>query len=301
MADRVRVADSGSGVYYAPHYLALDLGFFAEEGLQAETKVPGGTWLVEYLSSGRADIALGGIWRPLMYRNRLETLMAFAMLCTRNPQVLMARTPSAGEGFAWTDLHGKSVILPAGAPSPWVFLSGILRQSGVDLSRVLFIRDLQAEETTRLFRAGLGDFYLTMPPLSEELAQEGYPVAMTLAEAGGPVPWSVYYGTAEFLARPGRLADRFARAIQRALRWLLAWHTDRMPGPLQRYFPATDPRLLARSISLARQRGVWTDNVRIPQSDLLRWQETLVHCGLIERPIPYLEIVDPRPADAKPE
>jgi len=87
MADVVRVADSGAGVYYAPQYLALELGFFAGEGLQVERQVPGGARLVEYLSAGRADVALGGIWRPLMYRGRLEPLRAFAMLCTRNPQI----------------------------------------------------------------------------------------------------------------------------------------------------------------------------------------------------------------------
>lgn len=59
MTDLVRVADSGSGVYYAPQYLALELGFFAEEGLHVETEVPGGARLVEYLSSGRADVAPG--------------------------------------------------------------------------------------------------------------------------------------------------------------------------------------------------------------------------------------------------
>jgi len=71
-----------------------------------------------------------------------------------------------------------------------------------------------------------------------------------------------------------------------------------MPGPLQRYFSCTDARLLARSITLTRQRGVWTDDVRIPERDLMRWQEAMVQDGLIERPLPYLEIVDPRPAEA---
>jgi NitT/TauT family transport system substrate-binding protein len=298
MADLVRVAHSGSGIYYAPDYLALEMGFFTEEGLQVEAEVPGGARLGGYLSSGRADIALGGIWRPLMYLNRLETLLAFAMLCTRNPQVLVGRTAPADDGFDWTNLHGKSVILPAGAPSPWMFLSGILQKSGADLSKVLFIRDLQEEETTRLFRAGLGDFYLTMPPLSEELVAEGYHVAVTLAEAGGPVPWSVYYATPEFLAHQGRLAHRFAKAIKRAQCWLLAHEPGEMAEPLRGYFSTTDAKLLAGSIALARQRGVWTDSVRIPEGDLMRWQETMVQYGLIDRPFTYRDIVDPGPADA---
>lgn len=69
-----------------------------------------------------------------------------------------------------------------------------------------------------------------------------------------------------------------------------------MPGRLSRYFPRTDPRVLARSILLARQCGVWTDDVRIPEDDLRRWMETLAQHGLVERAITYREIVDPRPA-----
>lgn len=298
MTDFVRVADSGAGVYYAPQYLALELGFFADEGLQVETTVPGGARLVEYLSAGRADVALGGIWRPLMYRGRLETLTAFAMLCARNPQVLVARRPPQGDGFAWQDLVGRTVILPAGAPSPGMLLSSILRRAGVDASGVRFIRDLQEQETARLFRAGLGDFYLAMPPLVDELVAEGYHAAVTLAEAGGPVPWSVYYSAPEFLTHPAQPAARFARAIRRALCWLLAWDPGDMPGPLQGYLPGVDAWLLARSITLTRQRGVWIDDVRIPERDLLRWQEAMAQEGLIERPLPYREVVDPRPAEA---
>ncbi|MBI3969125.1 MAG: ABC transporter substrate-binding protein [Chloroflexi bacterium] len=287
---------AGTGVYYVPEYLARELGYFADEGLTIETEAPGGTWLAGQLSSGGAEIALGGVWRPLMYRGRLGAYLSFAQLTIRNPQVLVGRTPA--ERFQWTDLYGKSVIIPTGAPSPWMFMTALLGEAGVDNRRIKFIRDLQQQETTPLFRAGLGDYYLVMPPLSEELEAEGYHIVADMAATGGDVPWSVYYATPEVLNRPDQPAVQFARAIQRALEFVLTQDPQSMIEALRRHYPTTDPALLTRAIAGERRRGVWPKSIRISEPALQRWQRMMVDYGMIERVFPYGDVVDTRVADA---
>jgi len=294
MAELVRVSASGTGAAYVPHYLAQRLGLYAAEGLEVRTEAPGGAWLARHLTSGAAEVALGGIWRPLMYLGRLHTFKAFALLCIRNPQVLIARAVT--HRFDWTELRGRTVILPAGAPSPGIFLSAALRGEDIEREAVRILAELEVAEALALFRAGLGDFFLAMPPLSEVLVEEGFQVAATLAEIGGSVPWSVFYACPELLERT--TATRFARGLAAGLRWVSQHAPEEAAAACAADFPGIAVETLAGSIRRARLSGLWPPGVRIPEEPLLRWQRTLARSGMIDRPVPYAEVVDSRPADA---
>jgi NitT/TauT family transport system substrate-binding protein len=296
MVELLRVTASGAGASYLPHYLAHRLGLYAAEGLDVQTDAPGGAWLARNLASGAAEVALGGIWRPLMYLGRGVTFKAFALLCIRNPQVLIGRAPM--ERFDWNNLRGMTVILPDGAPSPGIFFSAILRGAGLESDAVRIIRELNRDELDMLFRAGLGDFFLAMPPLSEVLVDEGFHVATTLADAGGAVPWSVFYALPEFLDRPDRPAARFARGLQGGLRWIAEHSPEETASVCAADFPTVALDTLAGAIRRARASGLWPDSVRITEEPLLRWQHTIVASGLIDQPAPHSHVVDTRPAES---
>ena len=58
---KVRVAEVTHSVFYAPLYVAIEKGFFEEEGLEIDlTTVPGGDKTMTTLISDGADIALIG-------------------------------------------------------------------------------------------------------------------------------------------------------------------------------------------------------------------------------------------------
>jgi NitT/TauT family transport system substrate-binding protein len=297
MKTRVRVAATGAGVAYYPAFVAQEFGYFADEGLEVETTVPGlGPWVARALASGEADVALGGIWRPLMYRGRLTTLYAFAQLCDRCPFVLLSR--HRVERFTWKDLVGRTVLVPDGAPSPWIMLQGVLRLAGVDQAEIRFIQQLGSEEMIELFGHGLGDYLVAAPPTSEVLVEAGVgQCAVMLSEAGGLIPWSVYYSAPAFLARGDEAAGRFARAIQRGLGWTLAHDPSEAEAVAKVHFPNIATELVLRAVRAARKTGVWTDTARVSREGLSRWQQMLVHAGLITAPVPYDDIVDSHAAD----
>ena len=82
--DIVRVSATGAGVNYFPEFIARELGFFADEGLEAKVEVLGnGPGVPRDVGSGAADVGLGGIWLPMLYRGRLHTFIPFAQLCNR--------------------------------------------------------------------------------------------------------------------------------------------------------------------------------------------------------------------------
>lgn len=292
MADRVRVTPSGLSVNYAPDYLAADLGYFREQDLEVDSSVnagPGSSWLADNLVSGKADIAMGGIWIPLMYRHRIAELPICAVVCSRNPQTIQSR--SLADDFRWQDLYDKQFVLPLESTSQWMFLQGAMLEAGVDLERIQFIRDLHVETTTNLWRAGFGDFYLTTPPLSDELAEDGYPVATTLAESCGAVPWSVYYSTPDFIARDDDPVGRYAEAVEGAMKWILSHPDTEVAQALQSRFSHVPQSRLASVIGGMKERGVWAGSVTIPEEPFMRYQGMIAAYGLIREPFPFADVV----------
>ncbi|MDS1138781.1 ABC transporter substrate-binding protein [Nitratireductor indicus] len=298
MTDLIRVTPSGLSVIYTPHYLAEDMGFFAAQGLKVDSSVyagPGSSWLSDNLTSGKADVAMGGIWIPLAYREIVAELPIFAMINARNPQIILSREPV--ENFTWEHLYGKRVVLPMESTSQWMFLRGAMLEVGAGIDRIRFIRDLHVETTTTMWRAGFGDFYLTTPPLSHKLVDEGAFVATTIPECCGPVPWSVYYTTPQFLARPDNAAGRYAAAVEQSLRWVLAQPVEEVAKAVGPRFPDTPPELITRSLRGIIDAGTWQPSVAIPRGSFDRYQGIIAEFGLINEPYAFDMVVAAAPAE----
>lgn len=293
MKEIIRVTTSSLSPSYAPTYLAEELGYFEDENLAVEANSdagPGSSWLADNLNAGLADIALGGIWIPLMYKNVIGDFPIFAMVCGRNPQVLMSRTPI--DEFTWQHLYDKKILLSMSSTSQWMFLEGLLSEVEVDISRITFIRDLDKLTTMRLWLAGFADFYLVRPPESEELEDKGFFVATTLAEQGGSVPWSVYYSDPEFISRNGELVTRFSSAIQRSFDWIHDHDSLDVARALKDRFPNIEVSILARSIKRLRDIHIWADTIEIPERSFDRYQRMIARYGLIHEPYPFIDVVN---------
>ncbi|MDP6603414.1 MAG: ABC transporter substrate-binding protein [Rhodospirillales bacterium] len=297
MSDRIRVAATGAGVNYYPEFLARELGYFEDEGLKVLTEAPGhGPYVPRALAEGAVEIGLGGIWRPLMYRGRLSSFMPFTQLCLRCPNHVLAREPRSD--FDWTDLIGRKVLVPDGSPTPFIYLVAILKENGIDPGAVRFIRDFHAAETEDLYRGGLGEFVVTASPLSEVLVDQGLGHRVAdLGDAGGPVPWSVYYSLPAFLARPDNAAGRFGRAIQRALTWTTAHDAADAPGVFARQYPGVRPEMVVDAWRRYRAGGMWSETIRLDADAFGRWQKTIIANHLIDAPFAYEDAFDTRVAD----
>lgn len=277
---------------YAPAYLAEDLGFFAREGLAVSSDVyagPGSSWLADNLLQGKAEVALGGIWIPLAYAGRIATLHAFALVCARNPQVLMARRPAGS--FDWDQAYGQHVLLSMSSTSQWLYLEGGIREKGHDPALIHFIRDLEETAMLRLWRAGLGDYFLVTPPLSEELEEEGFHTVLSLAKAFGDVPWSVYYARPADLGPGGENLRPFAHALQCSLDWIHAHTSDDIAHVLHSRFRDVPHLRLSRAIEGLRKSGVWPTSATIPMKPYTRYQKMIMRYGLTDELLSFDEMV----------
>lgn len=278
---------------YVPHHVAAHLGLFERYGLNIEINYdsgPGGSWLADMLADGRADIARGGVWIPLMYRGRLEEIRIFSELCSRNTQVLIGR--DAQPNFSWSNLYGKSVLLPASSTSQWMYFKGVLVEAGIDIEKIRWIRDLDESTTTRLWRGGFCDYYLTYSPLAEELLEDGYHFATDFSLSTGAVPWSVYYTSPGYLAENRGALVAFNRALSEAVAWMDEKGAAATAELIASDFADTGAAHLTAAIRRMHDNGTWTTDMSVIPEPFMRYQGMISDYGLTDAPVPYADIID---------
>jgi NitT/TauT family transport system substrate-binding protein len=289
MSEPIRVSTADTGLTSYPLFAAMSEGIFEAEGVQVSLQKHGnGLGPVQDLFSGSADVVLGGIWRPMIYRGRLGAMVSFAGMCARSSLVLVGREPRRG----WP-AKGATIVVPECAPSFWVVLHGALERQGVAASDLRFVAGLSLAEATALFHRGLGDFLFLNAPAAVAIAREGGPsIIWAMAEVLGDLPWSVFY------ARPQVLTDRredflrFTRGIQRVLNCTLSADPEQVVGIGSHCFPALAPDEVVRTVRACRDWGVWSSDARIDPVALTRWQELWVREGALEHVAAYNDLVD---------
>ena len=287
-------------VFYAPQFVAIHRGFFADEGLDVTTEAaPGGSrTTVTALLDGSIDIAMGGIMRSLDLADRDGRLLPhFIEVNSRNGFFLLVREPRPR--FAWSDLEGREVISFAEAPTPWQCMLTVLRKNGVDPARVRITRDLPTAQAVAAFRAGRGDFLEQGQTVTEELLAEGAAfVVASMGDATGPVPFSSFMTTPAFLDRERPVLERFTRAVYRTQRWMARAPARDIAAAIAPAFPDIDPVIREKAVDRYLRQATWARDpvIRRPGYECL--QRILLDGGFIKREHRYEDLVDITIAEA---
>jgi len=280
--------------FYAPLSAGVALGHFSEEGLDVSV-LPAdalGKGTIRALLDGDIEISLGGLMRSFDLADRTGRIIVhFAEVCSRNGFFLLSREPRPA--FRWQDLVGKTIISFAEAPTPWQCMLTILGRSGVDPTQVRIERELPVAEAVAAFRAGHGDFLEQTQPVVEQLIAEGAAhLVVSMGEATGPVPFTSYMTTPEFLVAEPDIMLHFTRAVYRTQRWLAA-HTPRtVTEVIAPAFPEIDPVLLERIVARFVQQDTWARDPLLRRPGHGYLQEILLNGGFIKRRHRYEDLVD---------
>jgi NitT/TauT family transport system substrate-binding protein len=280
--------------FYAPLAAGAALGHFREEGLDVKWQPAArfGKSAVEALLDGSIEITLSGLMRSFDVADREGRFLPhFAEVCSRSGFFLLGRKPMPG--FRWTDLAGKTVIGFAEAPTPWQCMLTVLRRQGVDPAAVRIERNRPGPEALAAFRSGHGDFFEQTQPIVEQLLASGEAhLVASMGEATGPVPFTSYMTTPEFLRREPETVLRFTRAVYRTQRWLARQDAQTIVETIGPDFRDIDRGVLERAIERFKKQDTWARDpvLRRPGFDYL--QEILQTGGFIKKTHRYEDLVD---------
>ena len=293
------LTSTGYNLNYLPEYIASRHGFFRELELDVTVNIPS-PWdgVLDALADNTADMALGGIWVPSMYRDRVEHYTVFAQIANRCPLAILRRGHS--EGFKLTDLAKSTVLMKSvGGASVGLFFKMLLRENGIDPRAVDYIQDLDGKMLGDLFQGGMGDYFVTdnLSALAIAARNPNVSIAMEMVSQGD-IPWSVYYReTATITPEILDKQRRFCIALQKGIDWVLEHDAESFRDELAELFPKVPVDVAISVTNDFRREGMWT-STSVSRNGFDRWQLGLADARLVEEPLAYEAIVDDGPASA---
>mgnify|MGYP000483502437 CR=1 FL=1 len=268
-------------VFYAPQYVAMELGFFEEEGIDLQVDVGNGAdKSMTAVISGNADVALCGTEAAVYIHaeGREDVPVVFAQLTQRAGNFLVGRQEEPD--FEWKDLIGQTIIGGREGGMPEMVLEYILKENGIDPEKDLtIITNLDLSATAGAFVAGTGAYTTEFAPGATTLEEggNGYVVA-SLGVDSGYVPYTVYVTTESILEEKGDLMQGFTNAIYKGQKWVEEHTPQEVAEVIHPQFAETSVETLTKIIERYQEQDTWkTDPVFTEEA--LRLIEDILRAG----------------------
>ena len=281
----VRLNEVTHSVFYAPQYVAMKQGFFADEGLEVELTNGGGAdKVMTAVVSGSADIGLAGPESCIYIYNqgKDDHPVIFAQLTKRDGSFLVGR---AGGSFSWDDLRGKTIIGGRAGGVPEMTLEYVLRQNGVEPQQDAVVdTSVQFNMMAGAFTGGQGDYVTLFEPTATEVERAGHGyVLCSIGEESGEIPYTAYFASQSYMTAHPEVIQGFANAIARAQQWIVD-HTDReVAEAICGQFPDTDLAVLERVCARHREIDAWNLTPVMEQAALERLETVMTEAGELEK------------------
>lgn len=292
---KVRLNEVTHSIFYAPLYLAIEEGFFKEEGLEIELTNGGGAdKTMTAILSGGADVGLMGVEATIYVylEGKKDCPKIFGQLTKRDGSFLVSR--KAEPDFKWSDLENKEIIagrtggVPAMAFEYTVNKHGLYNGKNVTLNNDIAFNLMGAS-----FEGGTGDYTTLFEPTASEYqaAGKGYIVA-SVGEECGEVPYTAFTALSSYIKNNTDVIEKFIRAIYKALNFMQTADDNALAESLLKQFPDTSKNSVATALASYKRIDAWMTNMAMTESAFNRLQDIMQNAGELERRITADEITD---------
>ena len=278
----VRVNEVTHSIFYAPFYLAMELGYFEEENINIELTNGGGSNVsMTAVISGQADVGLVGPETVVYVFNqgKEDYPVVFGQLTARDGSFLVGREKD--EDFDYQDLVGKEILAGRKGGLPAMTLEYVLNQNGLhNGENVTLNYDVAFNMMAGAFDSGQAD-YTTMfePTASDFQARERGHIVASIGEDSGEVPYTCFVATSSYLEENEKVAEGFLRAVYKALDYMENTDTKQVAEDLAGAFSGTSVDLIEYAVISYLEIGAWKSDMSMTKESFDRLQDIMIGAG----------------------
>lgn len=158
-AEKITLAEVTHSIFYAPLYVAIENGYFKEEGLDVELILTSGADKVSAaIISGDAQIGLAGAESAIYIYNSGEKdyLQIFSGLTKRDGQFILGRKKD--DDFTLDKLKNKEVLVGRKGGMPSLNFLNAIDNKGVNSKDININYSIDFASLSGAFIAGTGDY-----------------------------------------------------------------------------------------------------------------------------------------------
>ena len=291
---KVTLNEVAHSIFYAPMYVAIEEGYFEEEGIDLTLVTGfGADKTMTAVLSGSADIGFMGSEASIYTYNEgaNDYVVNFAQLTQRAGNFLVAREEMPD--FTWDALKGKTVLGGRKGGMPEMVFEYILKEKDIDpASDVTINQNIDFGSTAAAFSEGQGDFTVEFEPGATNLEKEGkgYVVA-SLGTDSGYVPYTAFSAKQSYIDDNPEIIQGFTNALQKGMDYVQSHTPEEIAKIIAPQFKETDLDTITTIVTRYYDQDTWKENLVFEKDSFDLLQDILETSGELTKRAPYEELV----------
>lgn len=292
---KVKLAEVTRSIFYAPEYVALEKGFFAEEGLDVEmTTTWGGDKTMTALLTGGADIALVGSETSIYVeaQGATDPVINFAQLTQTDGTFLVAREKI--DNFTWEQLKGSTFLGQRKGGMPQMVGEFVLKKHGIDPHNdTTLIQNIDFANIANAFASGTGDYVQLFEPTASIFEKEGKGfIVASFGTESGHVPYTTFMARDSYMKENPEVIEKFTRAVFKAQVWVQEHSAKEIAEAIEPHFQDTDLSIIETVVERYKSQGSFATDPILDEEEWNNLQNIMDEAGDLPKRVDYGTLVN---------
>ena len=282
---KIRYNEVVHSILYAPAYVAMAKGYFAEAGLDvAMTTANGGDKSMAALLSDGADIALIGPETAIYVQTSDSPTKAriFCGLTATDGFILVGRQKV--DKFDWKMLKGKEILGFRPGSTPLLYLEAALRKNGLDpQTDVKLSNNVGIPARVGAWIAGQNQYAIFIEPDASQLEIDGKAHFLaSIGETVGFADYTAFMATEKYIRDNPATVQSWTDAILKAMKWTEKAPAAEIANTLEPFFPGVSPQALVGAAERYQRLKIWKTTPAIEPAAMEKFQDILVQGHVLD-------------------
>lgn len=290
---KVTVAEVTHSAFYAPWYVAIEEGYFEDNGIDIEVVLTSGANnVVAAVLSNDVNIGLCGPEATIYVYNEGEKdyVKTFSGLTKRDGQFIVSREKN--DDFKISDLKGKEVLAGRVGGMPELNFENALRNSKINIKDANINTTVDFASLSGAFIGGTGDYVNLFEPNATQLEKLGYGyVVASVGELSGEMPYTAFNARLSYIENNEELIKNFAKSIKEGLDFVHNNDAETIANSIIDQFPDTSINDLTTIIKRYKDYDSWLSTPYISKESFENLEDIMIESNQLKEYVSYEDLI----------
>lgn len=287
----IKVAEVTHSPFYAPFYVAIENGYFKDEGLDIDLILTSGADKVSAaVLSKDVEIGFCGPESTIYIYNGGEKnyLVSFAGLTKKDGQFIVSRKKE--KHFELTDLANKEVIVGRLGGMPAINFDNALSKK--EVKNVKLNYSVEYANLSSAFISGVGDYVNLFEPNATIMEKMGFGhIVANIGSEADTVPYTAFNTRKAYAENNKDVLIKFNNALNKGLDYVHHHDSDDVAKTISPQFPDIALNDLTKIVKNYQDADTWYQNTSINKDDFVNLENMLIKNDLIKKYVSYDKLI----------
>ncbi len=297
--NKIQLNEVTHSIFYAPLYVAINQGYFKDEGLSVTLTNGGGSdTSMTALLTGSADIILAGP-ETVVYTNQegvADAPVVFGQLTVCDGSFIVSKQQNTN--FTLDDLVGETIIGGRKGGLPAMTLQYILESNGYSLGtgadKINLRTDVAFNLTASVWDGDASIKYCTLfEPTATNMEKEGKGhVVASVGKLSGSIPYTCFATKKSYLQEHSDVVEKFLKAVAKGYDLLNEGDLDEAAAALLPSFEGNTLEDMKTAIISYKAINAWSNNMVLTQESFDNLMKVMLNAKVITTASNWADCVD---------